>query len=891
MFDFNADARQRKCMCRRVKRLLIKAAERKKRGDKETEDILITPSALENNLQHGPLVELLKCRCNICIPFTIRTPPEDNDVLAKKIATNAERRKLTAALAFIGGTFALRHLDEHRFDSIEVTLNNMRDRHDLIRELFGAIGKNRAFEDCKHTPRHTLSTNPFCLAEDFVEQLNNNATWLRIPSFQADNLFQRFSSRQNMPWIEETLLPIGNREAGRSFYKFKICDSFCDENLKQRPLFRKQIDLLDEESVRRATQEKDVLQVLKELAHHSIAEVLFAYQETVPPRLSLAFDFHPLDLDKILFPRAGGESILQEYDRPYRFPGSILDHWLWVGLLDIFDAVANVHEPLLPSLHTDAKSKWVGAHFDIKPGNIIITAEGRFLLTDFGLTYFKLLDVEREQETNFTTTPGTRMYAPPDGYSKLKAMQAEKNNNLVKQKWWNRDYDVWSLACVASELLAYLVRHPHDDSPVKFRKERDQEIGFGFWTKDRNDDEVTKQAVLRRLDSYLKSSDEYLQIVAQQLQKMFSMKRSAPMTVKACHSALSLGLKIDRRILQDRQDRSVAGPGTYSHLRDLRTSFSTERISSPLRCCLYLWENVSSGKLKLEIEFSGSDGETFIVQSCANVKTEDFLALSMFDPDQIYENNVLHTNSSFLDCSFRSMHDGFKFHFARRADYHHFFGAVTHQHIEIGSEFRFRRCKIKIKSRNYFSFKKEAREVLFKEKQDVHNGHLHILRELRDDAYQKVYIDEDTRSKTVKEPQRVNEISSRDSSDAMFGAQRRQQSKDPVRYRLALYLCDQVPALVLVSLNHENAFHINFNNMDRPYPRMELRNRSGMDIWGTVVRAPASVPGIPLNPKTITQDIEGSGRTSFELVEIEFYNMHDSSNFEKCYQKLKGADE
>ncbi|KAL1599633.1 hypothetical protein SLS60_007436 [Paraconiothyrium brasiliense] len=874
MFDFHKYAKSRNCNCRQVQKQLFVAAVPKKRGNKEdsSQDInyLITPDALETVINRQLLEQVLRCQCGICEPRTINTPPKDDRDLANKIATKAEGRELTAALALAGGTFALRLLDKHGLDSIDATLGRLRDLHEVTHALFRPFEEHRAFETCKHRPNHNSSTNMFCLAENFTEQLSKLATIFRVPTFYANNLFQHFDHPQNMPFIEDTLLPIGNRDGGRSFYKFKIFPIFCEERLQNRSLFRKIIVLDKEEEREQATRENQVLQVLKELAHNNIAEILFAFQEEKPPRLSLVFDFHPFDLDKILFPREEDKTALPNHQLPDRdpFPGSRLNHWLWIGLLGIFDAVAALHEPPLASLQQNPKTVWVGAHFDIKPANILITDKGEFLLTDFGLTYFKNLATEREQDTNFTTTAGTLMYAPPDCYSIRKAEQAESEKRFNDQRWWRRNYDVWSLACVASELLAHLV--DSKDTPTKFRTDRGGEYGSGFWTKDDNGKEVIKKAVLHRLDRYCKLPDPYLNRVAEQLQRMFSINRQNPMTVKACHGELSVAVKIDRDILQDRDDREIAGPHTYSHLKSLRTSFSTRRISSPLRCSLYLWENIPWSKIKLEVEFTGSRGETFIVPSCTNEKADEFLAISLFDPSNLYDGSKLRTNSIFLECAFRMMHDSFRFHFARRTDYYHFLGAVTHQHVmlETGSEFRFRRCKIKSKDKRPFtSFSSHSNE------HEAPDGHVHILRELGDDDYQKVYVNTDTQIKTPKQSNAPMEALSRLTVN----------TRSHVQYRLALYLHshdNSPPALVLISLNYK-VFLPTFNHSGKPHPRLRLERLRGKDIRGTVLHAPpdlgattdpklASLPGVPMDPGRITRLIEKS--KGFELIEIDFFD-------------------
>lgn len=132
--------------------------------------------------------------------------------------------------------------------------------------------------------------------------------------------------------------------------------------------------------------------------------------------------------------------------------------------------------------------------------------------------------------------------------------------------------------------------------------------------------------------------------------------------------------------------------------------------------------------------------------------------MSLFDPDMLYEENRLRTNGLFLECAFRSMHDGFAFHFAKRRDYYHFLGAMTHQHVEVGSEFRFRQCTIKSK-RSRFNYNTW----------EATDRHLHAWRELRDDHYRRVYIEADVRRPADGKSLYSDDKSSRGSSDTKVG--------------------------------------------------------------------------------------------------------------------------
>ena len=96
-------------------------------------------------------------------------------------------------------------------------------------------------------------------------------------------------------------------------------------------------------------------------------------------------------------------------------------------LLQVAAAVAHAHARLV-------------VHRDLKPGNILVTADGQVRLLDFGIA--KLMDVDRTEESSLTLLSGralTPEYASPE---------------QIRREPLSTASDVYSLAVVAYELLA-----------------------------------------------------------------------------------------------------------------------------------------------------------------------------------------------------------------------------------------------------------------------------------------------------------------------------------------------------------------------------------------------------------------------------------------------------
>ncbi|KAF2719262.1 kinase-like protein [Polychaeton citri CBS 116435] len=94
------------------------------------------------------------------------------------------------------------------------------------------------------------------------------------------------------------------------------------------------------------------------------------------------------------------------------------------------------------SVPSNTEPIMLGYHFDLKPANILVADDGRWIVSDFGQAYFKRGD----KSSGVAYQGGTDAYAPP-----------ELSN--VTSKYLDR-YDVFSLGCILLELIAYVVGGP-----------------------------------------------------------------------------------------------------------------------------------------------------------------------------------------------------------------------------------------------------------------------------------------------------------------------------------------------------------------------------------------------------------------------------------------------
>ncbi|XXG95516.1 hypothetical protein Hte_001780 [Hypoxylon texense] len=165
------------------------------------------------------------------------------------------------------------------------------------------------------------------------------------------------------------------------------------------------------------------------------------------------------------------------FRKEIRMPNSTAnaENPLWKGMIKIVEAVACLHKPPLP-VNDKSDDTFIGAHFDIKPANILVDSQANTLiLTDFGQARLKRLN-NNSVGSGITAAEGTWDYRPP---------------KLTNEKKLYRAYNIWSLACVLTEVLVFIFSKTRQDV-AEFRDERrkaseqDNVVSHTFWTREQN---------------------------------------------------------------------------------------------------------------------------------------------------------------------------------------------------------------------------------------------------------------------------------------------------------------------------------------------------------------------------------------------------------------------
>ncbi|OJD40791.1 protein kinase domain-containing protein [Diplodia corticola] len=295
-------------------------------------------------------------------------------------------------------------------------------------------------------------------------------------------------------WGPDRILPFMNEEligeTGNSkVYCFEIHDEY--RNFKHYPNVRKfarkeisnrfSISLVEavkkSEKDDMARQEKQVLQRIGYAQDPHIVRMIKTYKHG--------------DSFNIVFPWA--KTNLDDYIRksePHQAHKcrieSVAECSFWIQLRGITQALSKVHniDQLGSAGQRDVRDneRDFGVHSDLKPSNILVEEDGRWVISDFGQATFRTLH-SRDETSSIRNRGGTATYAPPE----------------FEHGTHKRAFDIFSLGIIFLEVAAFVIRsyeglvsedqdHPGLDNARK-TVDNDPHIGdnYRFYVKDQSD--------------------------------------------------------------------------------------------------------------------------------------------------------------------------------------------------------------------------------------------------------------------------------------------------------------------------------------------------------------------------------------------------------------------
>lgn len=288
--------------------------------------------------------------------------------------------------------------------------------------------------------------------------------------------------------------------------------------------------------------EKTALQFLD---HPHVVKLMFSYRHG--DKVNYVFKRYAGSLQEILDGTFGIGQEAEQAAKPQRYRGPKLQHWLWQGAVDIVEALAFFHAQTFS--HPFIQGQRTAAHFDVKPANILLDNDNSLVLADFGDA--QIVDVG----ARFNAEGGDYTYKPP---------------RKSKDQGWSQAYDVWSMACVLTEVIEYITNRNGPDAFKNFQRdrERDNQSNLAFWAPDRGI-YVLRPSVRNALVRFRSSQDQYLNSVTDLLERMFSIDELNRPSMAECFAKLSENAPREAYPLKDEGEISISGPGTKPLLRNM----------------------------------------------------------------------------------------------------------------------------------------------------------------------------------------------------------------------------------------------------------------------------------------------------------------------------------
>ncbi|KAF3253571.1 hypothetical protein TWF192_003824 [Orbilia oligospora] len=282
--------------------------------------------------------------------------------------------------------------------------------------------------------------------------------------------FDQFVKGRRLEFDEEDILPFSvDEEHSSSTYgivhKFEIYP--CYNNITRngikvtkfaRKILRAEIAETD------FRYERDNLAFVNSLNNPNIIEMFCWYTRKKPgykKEFTYVFPFMEASLHDVLSGKPNTPTDLKNHQTT-----SLYNSPMWQQMVDVTSGLVAIHNPdpnlLKKQGLQPAPGGWLGYHFDFKPSNILVDSGGKFLITDFGLSVFKRRGTDdtatstRGEESEMLYDPlGTPAYQPPGVQPAPGILPiGDVPYDIPRMR---RTYDVWSLACVMTEVITYIL--------------------------------------------------------------------------------------------------------------------------------------------------------------------------------------------------------------------------------------------------------------------------------------------------------------------------------------------------------------------------------------------------------------------------------------------------
>ncbi|KAF3911451.1 hypothetical protein ABW20_dc0105074 [Dactylellina cionopaga] len=264
-------------------------------------------------------------------------------------------------------------------------------------------------------------------------------------------IFKPWPTSEQKAFPENKILPFISNELKNDtsgfgkVYRFKIHPDynhiFGDDNTPVPEFARK---VLRADNQNDFEVECDNLAFVYSLGNPNIIKMLSWYTAEKPEKekeYAYVFPFVDTNLQDIL---RGLDSWKHKED------ASLFESTVWKQMEDTTKALVDIHNPQ-EGLKT---GNWVGYHLDLKPSNILVDKNGKFLIADFGNSVFHS---RGGNEAAAKSTVLSQKYMPRAGTPEYSPPDIEISSEWEDLPKFRRGYDVWSLACIMTEVITFIV--------------------------------------------------------------------------------------------------------------------------------------------------------------------------------------------------------------------------------------------------------------------------------------------------------------------------------------------------------------------------------------------------------------------------------------------------
>ncbi|KAM0335085.1 hypothetical protein ACHAQA_000119 [Verticillium albo-atrum] len=262
-------------------------------------------------------------------------------------------------------------------------------------------------------------------------------------------------------WHEESNVQQGSFG---SMMKFEILEEYLDESMRDRMkdysgsvtgygtgrtyVFAKKS--LKMSSGGWQSMERDVLQMVSRIARPASDNIItllafYSWRQ----HIHFVFPYISTDLNRLLRNNEGPRSLSLGDE-------ALPQNWLWEQMVGVSRALSAIHTGM-KNPFGDVPGRVIAFHFDLKPANILVTADRKLKISDFGQSIIQIVDQDDELETSFM--PGDMKYSAPESRPKS-AFFGEILAGQPREIMALLNYDVWSLACIMTEVLTQLLAPP-----------------------------------------------------------------------------------------------------------------------------------------------------------------------------------------------------------------------------------------------------------------------------------------------------------------------------------------------------------------------------------------------------------------------------------------------